>query len=388
MHSLTVSSRRGFTLIELLVVIAIIAVLIGLLLPAVQQVREAGNRAQCQNNLKQLALAIHNFHGDYRTMPTYFGVFPSKGTPTPASNPRAVYGSWFAHLLPYVEQGNLYKNINDNIQATGSNQSVATLVTPGTPGQGAITTTSTNTIWLNGQAYTYSTSTTTYAVPPKPAVYSYSNNGIWMDGAHDRVFALLHCPSDPTWPVNGLVENNQWGATNYLANWNAFANSLGDGSTDSGDWSPNKLGIWAPPQAFKTITDGLSNTILFAEGYAVCDSANRAALYTWGHQNFGLTPALNNANILFGQGFPPGVLNFPYGLPNTFMFQVKPLPLPYTRCPKDKECCNGWRAQTPHAVENVAMADGSVRGVSPAISQLAWNLAMLPRDNQSLPSDW
>src|SRR5262249_27514980 len=100
-------TRRAFTLIELLVVMAIIGVLIGMLLPAVQKVREAANRTSCQNNLKQMGLALHGYH-DVR------GTFPSGYLcqPKPDRNITAPGWGWAALLLPYVEQGSLAQQIN------------------------------------------------------------------------------------------------------------------------------------------------------------------------------------------------------------------------------------------------------------------------------------
>src|SRR6266498_2650874 len=102
------SSRGGFTLIELLVVIAIIAVLIGLLLPAVQKVREAAARLQCKNNLKQIGLAFHNYHAALGYFPPGF-TSGSAGVDGEGTGPG---WGWGAHLLPYLELDNLYRQID------------------------------------------------------------------------------------------------------------------------------------------------------------------------------------------------------------------------------------------------------------------------------------
>jgi prepilin-type N-terminal cleavage/methylation domain-containing protein/prepilin-type processing-associated H-X9-DG protein len=107
--------RRAFTLIELLVVIAIIAILIGLLVPAVQKVREAAARAQCQNNLKQIGLAIHNYENVNKRL-------PPASTRIPDPNYWMHGPTWWVYTLPYVEQGNVY-NRTTFANVSGVNQS-------------------------------------------------------------------------------------------------------------------------------------------------------------------------------------------------------------------------------------------------------------------------
>src|SRR5262245_39524281 len=156
---------RGFTLIELLVVIAIIAVLVGLLLPAVQKAREAANRVKCQNNLKQLGIATHLCNDQQGNLPPMYGTF------------NGGYGTVFFFLLPFIEQDNLFTSSLD----------------------------------------------TTPTDPFFNQYYVYFNN------VHFTPIKIFQCPSDPTQIDGILDPGNPWGIGNYAANFQVFGSpEMGD----------------------------------------------------------------------------------------------------------------------------------------------------------------
>jgi prepilin-type N-terminal cleavage/methylation domain-containing protein/prepilin-type processing-associated H-X9-DG protein len=199
--------RRGFTLIELLVVIAIIAVLVGLLLPAVQKVREAANRMKCQNNLKQLSLATLNYEG----VNSYFPLALSYGAGN--SSP---YASCFIPLLPYLEQQPLYQQFyaakGDAYNAPG-----------GIGGLGSLGATS---------------------------------------------LSVLACPSDSGIPspavAQDLTTGYYYGVTSYRPNMSGLSALDPNWGTDGVFFYPAFFSANSPVQIL-TITDGTSNTILFGE---------------------------------------------------------------------------------------------------------------------------
>jgi prepilin-type N-terminal cleavage/methylation domain-containing protein/prepilin-type processing-associated H-X9-DG protein len=213
--------RKGFTLIELLVVIAIIAILIGLLLPAVQKVRAAAQRAQCSNNLKQLGLAAHSYHGVYKKFPpgTALPVVWTQTAPLQNSPSAVVPGKSFSvleALLPYIEQDNIYNKLDlSGTTSSGSQYNKGNTDSAGAPGA--------------------------------------------------QVIKTFICPSDDGLPPDLVAPYpNATSPTNWFG-----ANSYGGCAGISSFYDKDFLGIFYINSSVRVsdVTDGSSNTLAFGERY-------------------------------------------------------------------------------------------------------------------------
>ncbi len=209
---------RGFTLIELLVVIAIIAILIGLLLPAVQKVREAAARAKCTNNLKQLGVACHSYHDAN-------GTFPANQQQIGTNVWESVSAHYF--ILPYVEQDNLFKQIVIPANAPKPGRSMAGTGTPG------------------GNAANWS------------AAYS---------GPMNVKLPVFQCPSAQQAPIRGSNWSGWDGpGSNYGWSTGSRVYILWDGNSTNGTSNANGMILQLSESRMANVTDGLSNTLLASE---------------------------------------------------------------------------------------------------------------------------
>jgi prepilin-type N-terminal cleavage/methylation domain-containing protein/prepilin-type processing-associated H-X9-DG protein len=332
------SGRRGFTLIELLVVIAIIAVLIGLLLPAVQKVREAANRMSCTNNLKQLALAAHNYQDAYGLLPPGFdfqGVGP------------------LVRLLPYLEQDSQFKLFSFRSPAPGQ---------PQNPGGNPPTfnfwfrdplnrppITNTPDIPRPPNRYGAEGNFKVFICPSAPPIDSSSTAIQFVTGGTpDKDYNGLFGDPGTFW-FSGLPGNQILGRTNYLASagdWRLRPDRTST-STPQNMVDCHGLFYYNSQQSLARVYDGTSNTIMFAE----CAGGRLNV----GDPNIGTQWTMN--------AWAYGIWHSAYGI------------CPNPNSPPGQNCNNTplglglsvFAAGSLHAsnVCNMAFADGSVKGLNP-----------------------
>jgi prepilin-type N-terminal cleavage/methylation domain-containing protein/prepilin-type processing-associated H-X9-DG protein len=395
--------RSGFTLIELLVVIAIIGILIALLLPAIQKVRESASRAQCSNNLKQIALAAHNYHDNYGRLPVgcYMPYAVDGGSPAAffqnANNGNGInttqditnpFGpNWAVYILPFIEQGNLYNSAN-----------VAAY-----PGPGPFT------------------------IPPQtPADFApYDRSWRAIRGAKIKTYL---CPSDP---YNKLPYEDAsgvdtplevgWARGNYAATCgftdsdhttdgnpsfgaNPFDGQGGVGGDGNVPGNPANPPVSKGPVFFFSttgkngtqltdISDGTSNTIMFNEVRAGISPLDPRGVWALGMPGSSLTEAGRAYNPT-----PNNTLDSPDGqtygdeLQNCYKFWYLGIGsqagigcFPNTT----GDQMNSAMARSMHiGGVNAAFADASVRFIRNGIDQFTWCILQSKNDSYSIPADF
>jgi prepilin-type N-terminal cleavage/methylation domain-containing protein len=359
--------REGFTLIELLVVIAIIAILIALLVPAVQKVREAAARLQCANNLKQIGLGLHNYHDTCKRLPPASQVPYAKQNNDSNLDMRLPFGpNWAVLILPYIEQAPLYTAANP-LSYPGISP-----VPNVTSNKGAALLAGVNTSWRVVRG----------AVVPIYQCPSDGNNQIpYSDGG------------------SGSPPETGWARGNYgvTAGYEDYDHVSGGTTYTTSAAGPLRGTVSSPVMAANygaklvDISDGTSNTIMVAElraGIAPTDPRGTWALGfpSASIVNAGRAPYNPTPNNKLGDSGSDGD-----EIQNCAKFWN-----PTIGSKQGMGCINDSGAVMTSGMSrslhiggvNCCLADGSVRFVADSISELTWGFLLSKADGNPLPSDW
>ncbi len=249
--------KRGFTLIELLVVIAIIAILIALLLPAVQQAREAARRSTCKNNLKQMGLALHNYHDTHRVFPPATIAAGLNGCDA-ANNAGGILlnHTCYQMLLPFMDQANIYNQFNWSLSSGPANHGTGCTGTATTPSDQFSVVTSPVTVFL--------------------------------------------CPSDPGAPSQVAGTSGAYAANpGWRTSYGVVNYTTGAGGGNWGENTSTSKGTLGPNGAakFKDITDGTSNTMVFCETKLIKTSTSYGPYWNTATHTFFILPGVSSYRI-------------------------------------------------------------------------------------------